>query len=252
MADEPFRHIDFESVGNFRDIGGYRAGPGRTVAWRRVFRSGELHRMTAEDLAKLREEIGLASVIDLRSDLEIKRHGVGLLSGSGIKYYNISFIPDGGDAGVDAKKFNEFPDMGEFYVHLIRQEGFGQRVVAALEVIAGSDNQPVVFHCTAGKDRTGILTAVLLSVLGVTDKDIEADYCLTGPYIEALFERLKSELKKEKDSPPLPDFFWRTEPASMALLLSTFRSEYGSVEGYLKGHGAAASLIKRLKTVLLT
>ena len=60
------RHIDFESVLNFRDLGGYRAGDGRKIAWRRIFRSGEMHHMTARDITRFKEEIKLRSVIDLR------------------------------------------------------------------------------------------------------------------------------------------------------------------------------------------
>lgn len=251
MAKKYSRQIDFESVLNFRDIGGYRTRDGHTIAWRRLFRSGELRHMTGDDLTKLREEIGLASVIDLRSDFEIKHQGMGLLSEAGIKYYNVSFISDGGDREGDARRFKEFSNMGEFYVHLVRQKAFGGRIVAALEIIAEPENHPLVFHCAAGKDRTGILAAVLLSVLDVDDEDIKNDYCLSGPYIEALINRLKSESRVVDDSMKLPDFFWKTVPESMALLLATFRQEYGSTSDYLKAQGAEPSLIGRLRTTLL-
>ena len=251
MAEIYSRQIDFESVPNFRDIGGYHTRDGYTIAWHRLFRSGELRHMTAGDLTKLREEIGLISVIDLRSVFEIKHRGMGLLSEAGFKYYNVSFIPDGGERDGDARRFREFPNMGEFYVDLVRQKGFGRRIVEALEIIAEPENHPLVFHCTAGKDRTGILAAMLLSILGVRDDDIKNDYCLTGPYIEALFNRLKSEVKIVEDSMRLPDFFWTATPESMALLLDTLRRENGSVSDYVAAHGAAPALVGRLKTALL-
>jgi protein-tyrosine phosphatase len=252
MAEKHSRQIEFENIPNFRDIGGYRTREGNTVAWRRLFRSAGINRMTDRDLEKLRQELGLMSVIDLRSDFEIKHQGTGLISGTGIKYYNVAFLSDGKDSQEDIREFNEFPNMGEFYVHLVRQRRFGQRMVKALEVIAEAENHPMVFHCTVGKDRTGILAAVLLSVLGVPDEDIENDYCLTGPFIEALFEQLTNETKNMEEPFKLPDFFWRTEPESIALLMASFRKEYGSTSDYLKAHGAEPSLVNRLKASLLT
>jgi protein-tyrosine phosphatase len=109
-----------------------------------------------------------------------------------------------------------------------------------------------VFHCTAGKDRTGILAAVLLSVLGVPDEDIAKDYCLTGPHIEALYQRLKNEAKNMKLPIELPEFFWKTEPESITLLMASFRKEYGSTVDYLEAHGAEPALVNRLKSTLLT
>jgi protein-tyrosine phosphatase len=252
MAEIYSRQIEFENVPNFRDIGGYRTRDGHTVAWRRLFRSGEMRSVTLGDLARLREELGLATVIDLRSEFEVKHRGVGLLDGAGFKYFNVSFIPDGGDKEGDARRFKEFSNMGEFYVDLVRQKEFGGRIVKALEIIAEPGNHPLVFHCAAGKDRTGIMAAVLLSVLDVADEDIKNDYCLSGLYIEALIKQLKSESKIVDDSKKLPDFFWETVPESMALLLATLRQEYGSTKDYLVAQGAEPSLISRLKTALLS
>ena len=110
------RHIKFESVLNFRDLGGYRTQRGQTVAWRRLFRSGELHYMTKRDMVRLKEEIKLRSVIDLRNSMELEQVGVGLLNEIGVKYYNIpKWKPDLittpavvrvnklGDSGIDIK-----------------------------------------------------------------------------------------------------------------------------------------------------
>ena len=91
------REINFESIFNFRDLGGYRATGNRTVAWGRIFRSGNLSSMTGSDLDRLRKEVALCSVLDLRSKFEITNQGIGLLIGSGISHYNISLISDGGD-----------------------------------------------------------------------------------------------------------------------------------------------------------
>ena len=248
---EPYsRHIRFENVVNFRDLGGYPARDGYTVAWRRLFRSGEFRNMTRKDLDLLTGEIGLTSVLDLRSSLEVENQGIGLIAESDINYHNISFIA-GGNREEDELLFNRFVNMGQFYLHLVRKSEFGERIVRALELIADPENHPLVFHCAIGKDRTGILAAVLLSVLGVKDEVIIEDYSLSTPYMEQLLERINSNPETAKYIKPLPDYFWEASAESMSLFLSTLRNEYGSIEGYLKAQGTESSLIDRLEKALL-
>jgi protein-tyrosine phosphatase len=152
MVEQYSRHIVFESVPNFRDIGGYRARDGYTITWRRLFRSAELGKMTDSDFKRLREEIRLNSVLDLRSKPEIERQGLGLLSKADIRYHNVPFIT-GTTREEDEKLFQKLTNMGEFYIHLIRQKTFGKCIKEALEVIAVPENHPLVFHCAIGKDR---------------------------------------------------------------------------------------------------
>jgi len=251
MVEQYSRHIIFESVSNFRDIGGYKTHKGHTVAWRRVFRSGEFAKITRNDFQRLMEEIGLTSVIDLRSKFEVERQGIGLLAEADIRYCNIAFMTDD-DPGANASRYAHCTNMGEFYLEMARQKDYGQRITEALEVIADPKNHPIVFHCAVGKDRTGMLASVLLSLLGVAEKDIIEDYALSEPYMDELLARLKNN--PQKNDPPLdiPEYFWKASPESMALFLTTLRQEYGSVEGYLKAMGMEPSLVGRLERALLT
>jgi len=251
MTELYSRHISFEYVPNFRDLGGYRARDGYTVAWRRLFRSGELGNMTRSDFNLLTGEIGLTSVIDLRSSMEVEQQGVGLLAKAGIKYHNISFIA-GGNRDEDKRLFREFTNMGQFYLHLVRHSEFGERVVAALKIIAEPGNHPLVFHCAIGKDRTGILAAILLSALGVEDEDIIEDYSLSTPYMEELINRMNNEPKMAEFARQLPGYICQAAPESLALFLSTLQREYGSVRNYLEIQGIEPSLIQRLEKALLT
>lgn len=252
MVTEPYtRHIYFDNVINFRDLGGYRTRDGYTVAWRRLFRSGEFRNMTRSDLNLLMEDIGVTSVIDLRSSKEVEQQGVGLLAEAGIKYHNISFIASG-NRDQDERLFREFTNMGQFYLHLVRHSKFGERVVAALKIIAEPGNHPLVFHCAIGKDRTGILAAILLSALGVEDEDIIEDYSLSTPYMEELVERMNNEPEMAEFAKQLPGYTWQAVPESMSLFLSTLQREYGSVRDYLSAQGVEPSLIQRLEGALLT
>lgn len=252
MAEKYSRHLRFESVTNFRDIGGYRTRRGRKVAWRRVFRSGEFARITRADFNRLMEEVGPMAVVDLRSKMEVERQGIGLLSEAGIKYHNISFMADGGDRKADEERYKKFKNMGEFYLDLMPRKEYGRRIIEALEVIASPENHPVVFNCAVGKDRTGILAAVLLSVLGVADEDIIEDYSLSGPYMEELLIKISGDPKIAEGAKALPDYFWKASPESMALLLNTLRQDHGSIKGYLEFMGSEPSLVERLEKALLT
>lgn len=252
MAEKHNRHIYLKSVTNLRDIGGYKARNGKTIVWRRIFRSGELVRLTREDFQIIKEEIRPVSLLDLRSTFEVERHGIGLITEANVKYYNVSFVADGGDREANERRYRKFTNMGEFYLDLVQDKEFGQCIIEALEVIAEPKNHPLVFHCAVGKDRTGILAAVLLSVLGVEDKDIIEDYSLSGPYMEKLLKNVNNDPGLAEAAKALPGYFWEATPDSMALFLAEIRREYGSVEDYLKAQGVEPSLTHRLEMALLT
>ncbi len=192
------RQINFECIFNFRDLGGYKTNDGREVAWRKLFRSGEMQNMTYGDAAILKREIKLASVLDLRSNLEIVDQGLGQVCRTGWKYYNIPFLSDGGDREGNIRRYRGLTNMGEFYLRLLRQKEFSQSLIEALTIIADPANQPLVFHCSAGKDRTGLLAAIVLSILGVGDEDIAEDYFLTASHPHKQYNRITSEIKKKE------------------------------------------------------
>ena len=247
MTKQPYpRDIRFEAVFNFRDLGGYWTRGGQTVAWRRLFRSSELHHMTSYDMIQLKGEIRLRSVIDLRNSRQLVPFSP--LNEVGAEYYNIPLID-----GVNDKEniYQDFLNMGEIYSYYVSHEKFGRRVVEALEIIAEPDNLPLVFHCSAGKDRTGILTAIVLGILGVTEEDIIEDYALTAPYMKELINRWNSDPKAPEDLRSVPEYLLEASPESMTFFLSTLKREYGSVRGYVEAHGGEVSLIHRLEMALL-
>jgi len=254
MAPPPYdRNIEIEFVGNLRDLGGYRTGKGSRVAWRRLYRSGELRHKTEEDVARLRRDTRLASVLDLRDDTEIREERVKLLSDGGIRYHNVPLITGRGSPDPDDEdEFNNrFTNMGEFYMYLLGQEDFSEKLANALEIIANPENHPILFHCAVGKDRTGILAAAVLNILGVADEDIIDDYNLTTRNMPGFFERMKGIPEAEDMLEKLPAYLWEASRESMALVLSEIRRDYGSVRGYLEAHGTDSGLFDRLEDVLL-
>ena len=246
MKQKYSREIDFEGVRNFRDMGGYHTKTGRTVSWRQLFRSGYLHYMTERDSRRLKDEIKLTSVIDLRSDKELtQRKEVNLLRDAGIKYFNTPF-----------RSFNEelshnFANMGEVYLSRIRHEGYCKPMIDALEIIAEPENHPLLFHCGAGKDRSGLVAGFVLSVLGVADGDIIADYILSASYMPDLVTRLMKDPETPEDVKILPTYTWEATSESMRWFLSSLKREFGSAREYLEMHGAEKSLFGRLEKALL-
>ena len=176
ITDYADRHHPFEGCFNFRDIGGYPTSDGRTVRWGRYFRAGRLDRMTPSDLDKVRS-LDIATQIDLRQPAEVRDQSRGPLPSMGTRYEHIPVIPDGGteqlsrlvgDTGISGNRYLGYLEFGT---------ASWRRM---FEFFAEAQHQPIVIHCTAGKDRTGVSTAFLLSVLGVDRAWIEADYVLTN------------------------------------------------------------------------
>jgi len=176
INDYSDRHHPLEGCFNFRDIGGYPAADGRSVRWGRYFRTGRPDRMTQQDLERVRE-LGITTQIDLRKPEEILDQGRGPLEAMGTTYHNIPVIPDGGtdqlsrlvgDTRISGKRYLGYLEFGH------------EPWIRMFEIFAQASSHPIVLHCTAGKDRTGVSTAFLLAVLGVDRALIEADYVLTN------------------------------------------------------------------------
>lgn len=263
MSQSYPRHIHFEFVPNFRDLGGYRTHDGRTVAWRRLFRSAALHKMNDRDMVRLKQGISPRAVIDLRSPKDPEQNPeVLLLKEIGARYHPVPFStwpwpgpskrPDGSSAVKDEVRAQpNATNMGEIYLCRISEKPFGKRLVDALEIIADRDNHPLVFHCSAGKDRTGVLAAMVLAAMGIADEDVVEDYTLSAPLMKDIRDRMTSDPETAQGVKDLPDFQWEASAESMAVFLSLLRQEYGCAEGYLKANGAGSSLVDRLKGALL-
>ena len=176
IYDYAERHYPFEGCFNFRDIGGYFNKDGQQVKKGLYFRTGRQDRMTDRDLLKL-SDLKISTQIDLRKPDEVSDQGKGPLEAMGAKYINIAVIPEGGsdqlsrlvgDTGISGKRYLGYLEFGP--TSWLRLFG----------ILADESNLPVVLHCTAGKDRTGVSTAFLLSILGVSRDVIEEDYLLTN------------------------------------------------------------------------
>jgi len=240
------RALAFSSLFNFRDLGGYAGLDGRTVRWRRLFRSDSLHRLNGAD-AQVFAALGVRTVVDLRRPTEVTRDGR-VPEYDGLLYHHIH--PE--HAEWRASSYVDGHDLARWladrYLDLARDGIAG--IVRAISVIADADAAPVVVHCVAGKDRTGVVCALTLALLGVPDDDIAEDYALSTE-ASARFTAWVRETYPDRAA-KLPAPFLASPAEAMSMFLADLRERYGSPEGYVKTGGLAGEQIDALRAHLLT
>jgi protein-tyrosine phosphatase len=248
MSDYPYsREFSFDAIINFRDLGGYQTHDGHQVAWRKLFRSGDINGMTGNDLGRLKADLNLTTVVNLVRGRELLyQQEINLLNDAGIKYFSVPFL-----SYRQEELQKVFSNMGEVYLFRVSHTDYVRKVIEAMYILAEPANHPLLFHCGIGKDRSGLLAAFVLSILGVADADIINDYCLSAQYMKDVVNRIMSDPGTSDDVRKLPAYTWEAAPESMELLLSTLKREYGSIQQFIVEHGAEPVLIDSLKRSLL-
>ena len=177
------RLIPLTGTVNFRDVGGYSTRDGRVIAWGRLYRADSLNHLSREDHAEIRR-LGIATVIDLRStdEVELGRFPVDELP---VSFHHLPLI----ETVSDPEQFSMVPGLlARSYIDMIDEAG--PHIMSAIDVLSVEANQPAIVHCTAGKDRTGVLIALILGLLGVPDDAIIEDYAMSAVSMRKLQERL--------------------------------------------------------------
>jgi protein-tyrosine phosphatase len=232
---------------NFRDLGGYRTGDGRRLKWRRLFRADGLTRLDADDCAVL-AQVGLKTVIDLRTDAEANERGRFPADLLAVRYHHLPLLdvlpPD-----EVMERYDEPSFVTAHYHHMVGQGT--PAIVGAITTLAEPGALPAVFHCSAGKDRTGVLAALLLAFLGVPADVIVEDYALSGAAMVTMLAWLRQQ------HPESSETLERLAPAvvsapgpSMAALLDLLAAEYGSFDALAERWGLTPA-VARLRSELL-
>lgn len=230
------RFIPLEGAVNFRDIGGYLTNSGKRVLPGKVFRSDELGDLSDADLTKL-EKIGLRWIFDLRNKREVAKKMDRVPAGSPFKYVHTPiyekepkhhYLP-----AILFRRHKLGDILAERYFYMIekRAEAFGN----ILAHFADSKNFPIVYHCTAGKDRTGIITALILALLGVPEDTIIADYSLSNLGFDHYFAEFVEDQRHAAMGVKDEEFqgFFVVKPDWIKNILDHLHVNYGSVEQYL-------------------
>jgi protein-tyrosine phosphatase len=248
--EEPDPHprlVPLVGAFNFRDLGGYASADGRTTRWGRLFRSDTLHELTEDDLAVLRR-LDLRSVIDLRTDRELGRTGRGPLADQPVGYAHLSVIREGAGEAMAAPD-PEGEDLAERYLWYL--DVGRHALVESLALIADADRLPLVFHCAAGKDRTGVLAALVLDILDVDAGTIVADYFLTAGRMELILGRYRSDPAFAERMAVVPASRFSVEAATMARFLGELRERFGGARAWAVGAGLDRGAFDRMEESLL-
>jgi len=243
----PTRLLPLVGAYNFRDLGGYPSADGRRTRWGRLYRSDTLHELTVEDVAVLRE-LGLAGVIDLRTPTEVERLGRGPLGSESVRYVNLSVLREEGDEGrgVAARRIE---DSAERYLSYL--ESGRDALAESFAFLADASNYPLVFHCQAGKDRTGILAALVLDALDVDRRAIVDDYLLTATRMDLIVERLRRDPLYAPRIDELPPSVFAVAATTMQRFLDGLDQRYGGARRWALGAGVAPGQLDALADILL-
>ena len=237
------RHLTYELVFNLRDLGGYEAVDGRTVKWRTLFRADGVHRLDPEAFT----ELGIRTVLDLRTHAEIEERGRASGDHDWHHLPMLKTIWQGSSFTEDMSAERFLADR-----YLVMLDEGAESLVAILGLLANADRLPAVFHCAAGKDRTGVVAAVVLALLGVDDDVIASDYGLSRLGMDRMIEYIRVTYPDRYDAmSDQPSAFMQAPEAAMRLFLADVEAAYGSLPAYVASLGVEDAVVDRLRSNLL-
>ena len=257
------RFVPLQGCVNFRDLGGYPGLGGRRVQAGRLFRSDALQDLTPDDASILKDRLGLAAIIDLRNTDEAARDGVGLLPGLGLDYAHFPLLDGRGFPPIAGRPADGHPAPGQSgagwgrprsdiverladtYLWIL--DNSGGQLAAAVNAIAARLGRPLVFHCSAGKDRTGMVAALLLELLGVAPEIRAVDYLLTNRAVDGILRRIR----RMQPHSHATNQSLRAQPLAFQQFQDRLRADFGGAESYLRRYGVTDATMGRLRRELL-
>ena len=250
MTQDPSRRIEIEGAFNVRDIGGYETADGRTTRWQTFLRADNVSTLPQHSQDTLTSTIGVRTVIDLRRQAEIDGQPDNVLARSPhVRYHNVDIVGDMVFDQVESEEPRE--KINASYRNML--DRCANKFGVALRVMAQPGALPAMYHCMAGQDRTGLISALLLGLVGVPEETIAADYTLTAEYRNYAY----------LDSNPEPlgvgpaDFNvegYRAQSCPPEVMLDTLRyldERYGGVEAYVRSTGVTGNDISVLRAALV-
>lgn len=241
------RLVPLTGAFNFRDLGGYVAADGQVVRWGRVYRADALHALTADDLAAI-DRIGLRTVIDLRSHTEVTAAPHPFPAAGGVRYRH---APLSVGYEVDPNETKRPPDYSAEWLYRTMIDLGGEAIRVLFEEVADPEATPLVFHCTAGKDRTGVAAALLLRALGVPDEMIGEDYAISQLSMPKLIERLTRIREASGQPPPAISAMIEARAEMLEVALRHLDETHGGTLPYLRQVGVDDATLARVRAQLL-
>ena len=239
---ETAKPLALQGALNVRDLGGYPAAGGAVTRKGAFLRGDGLGSLTAED-CRLLVDYGVTCVVDLRAQRECREQPDAIHGYPGVAYHNVCMLDQ-----LNSRDFaDQLPDtMGEVYLSLM--DDSGPALAQDMELLAANEGCSL-FHCTAGKDRTGVVAMLLLDLAGVPRDVIVADYAVTEVHIAPLTERQTKHLRAM--GVPVREHLFRSQPQDISRAYDHLLARYGHAEQYLAHIGCAPQVIEALKRKLL-
>lgn len=237
------RRLPLAGTFNVRDVGGYPTADGGVIRFRMLLRGDALHRLDDTSRADL-VAFPLRTVVDLREDFEAKR-SPDALHGTGVSVLRNPVFKFTGDS------FGRAPeDLASLYDHMV--DACGAALVGAVDALAEPGALPALVHCSAGKDRTGVVTAIVLAAAGVPDEVIAEDYALTSAYLAEEFTHAVEQLKASTGlGQKLSNGALACPPELIVQALDRMRTSHGSVDDYVLAHGMRRERLDALLDALV-
>ncbi len=259
--DEPVKWIELDGAVNVRDLGALVTEDGRATADHRLLRADNLQDLSPSDVRTLVTDIGVTTVVDLRSPVEVATEGPGPLTRVGsVQHTYHSVLPEHGkttDAAADALAIrrrdgalSRYPDDVRCGYYLGYLEDRPDQVVAALRSIARAAGAALV-NCAAGKDRTGVVVAMALTAVGVRRDAVIADYAASAERMDAILGRLRASRTYASDVDTTPAADQAPRPQTMAAFLGQLDARYGGVLGWLAERGFGPGEARALRAKLV-
>ncbi|MEI8159801.1 MAG: tyrosine-protein phosphatase [Actinomycetes bacterium] len=247
LATHPERLIGLQTSHNFRDLGGYPTANGH-MKWGVLFRADSMHHLNDADLALI-GELGIRNVVDLRSADELRDRGQFPVDKYEVNFHNHSIL----DLTWSEDDVPVTDDPMEFLLWAYPEMlGNGStRFADAVKTLANA-NGPTIFHCAAGKDRTGLLAMMVLGSLGCDHEYIIADYEQSDSAMERLTNWAKSHSKELADRIGVtPASFLRADGRAMRIIIDGLVAEHGSLRNYTKAIGVSEETLVELEQKLV-
>jgi protein-tyrosine phosphatase len=221
------RYIPLEGSYNIRDIGGYATLDGHSTRWGTLLRADSPNNLPLASQRVLLD-YPIHTIIDLRRSLELQRSPNIFAQSPSVKYVNISLLED-------ENKVMQVQSLEALY--LLMLDTAQEQIKLVIETMAQEDAFPCLVHCAIGKDRTGLITALVLSLSNVPATTIADDYALSEQYLDPLFKALRPKTEQREEDLERLAWLIRSRKETMLATLSYLEEKYGDVRSYLSTLG---------------
>jgi protein tyrosine/serine phosphatase len=241
------RHLIWDGCLNVRDLGGLPTADGRVIHDGALVRSDHAGRLSVEGRAALIAH-GVRTIIDLRTEVELERDPPAFRDESvgGVRYLHLPIFPHDEQFGAELRA-----TTSAIEVYQLILDRWGEAVAAIVAAIARAPEGGVLIHCYSGKDRTGVIVALVLAVVGVPDDVIAADYALTDANLRDWYDEILAQTDDPGERRRLENQIFTSFPETILATLEYLEERYGGAEGYLKQAGVSVEVIELLRARLL-